>query len=199
MQPKSAPNLDDLRAQARLTFRYWPLYLMLRLREIEPHLSDMQRQALGVHTTGFDLREVIAAGLWTAGQAHEGAVAPLALQVPPDTTLYFDVQTGVQHVELEVLAEGQTGSWGVMLMRCPPAAHDTLRIAASKLDAWQRTHGAQAALDVARLWAALQGARALDWTSRDTVAPTTATELRGTQSLPPRTRKRGRGSFRDPR
>lgn len=29
------PNLDELRVQARNSYRFWHIYLMLRLREVE--------------------------------------------------------------------------------------------------------------------------------------------------------------------
>jgi hypothetical protein len=40
-------SLHELRAQARITYRYWHIFLMLRLREIETHLTQAERDVLG--------------------------------------------------------------------------------------------------------------------------------------------------------
>ena len=39
-------SLDELRDLARRTYRYWPIYLVLRLRELEQHLDPDDRPAL---------------------------------------------------------------------------------------------------------------------------------------------------------
>ena len=42
------PNLDELRGQARSSYRYWHIYLMLRLREVEQHLTPAEKEEVGM-------------------------------------------------------------------------------------------------------------------------------------------------------
>ena len=56
-------NLADLRAHARLTYRYWIIYLILRLRELEQHLDPSEQAFLLPTRPMNELEELVKLGL----------------------------------------------------------------------------------------------------------------------------------------
>jgi len=186
MTSKPTQSLDDLRAQARLTYRYWPIYLMLRLREAEQHLTPDQRRALpsGVSST-LDVSRLVTYGLWNSDLPLPKITPPPPLMLLNETSLQIQAAAGESATLL-----AQSDGVQVVLMRSPAHALSTLQQIAAQFEAMARDYPAQTVLDDARLWAALHGARSLDWE-----ALSAASDARP-HDLPPR--KRGRGSFRSP-
>ena len=186
-------SLDELRDHARRTYRYWPIYLVLRLRELEQHLDPDDRPAL-LGSSGATLPDVsglVQAGLWR-GRVPAGTASPPTLTIPDGATLCFEVQTTSDTATLVALAQGAYEIQQVEIMRVPSAHEDVLTKAVEYFNRVVLSDSV-AALDTARLWAALHGARALDWQQ---VSVTTTDTASPTPSLPPR--RRGRGQFRSP-
>lgn len=174
-------NLDDLRATARLTYRYWPIYLMLRLRELEQHLPPDQRPPLDfVDSNTAALWKLLRrGGLWTD--------TPPAITGPPSLPLDGgNLQFTLCDTETDARLVAVNGERQVDVMRVPPAAAAALRTAADRLNGLTTDADAQTVLDAARLWAVAHGARALNWHPADN---------RTRQSQP---RRRGRGRYRLP-
>ena len=186
MTQKTTQSLDDLRAQARLTYRYWPIYLMLRLREAEQHLTPDQRRALpaGIFAA-LDVSRLVTYGLWDSDLPTPKITPPPQLTILDGTTLQIQAVAGDS---ASLLA--QSDGVQVVLMHSPADTLPTLQQIAAQFTAMSREYPAQTVLDNARLWAALHGARSLDWE-----AISAASDARQ-DDLPPR--KRGRGSFRTP-
>ena len=159
-------NLDDLRATARLTYRYWPIYLMLRLRELEQHLPPDQRPPLDfVDSDTAALWKLLRrGGLWTD--------APPAITGPPSLPLDGDsVQFTLCDTEADARLVAVNGEQQVDVMRVPNAAAAALRTAADRLNGLTTDADAQTVLDAARLWAAAHGARTLNWQPTTTASP----------------------------
>ena len=186
-------SLDELRDHARLTYRYWPIYLVLRLRELEQHLDPDDRPALlGSSTTTLpDVSGLVEAGLWR-GRVPAGTTSPPSLNIPDGASLCFEVQTASETATLVALAQGTYEIHQVEIMRVPSAHEDVLIKAVDHFNSVVLSDPV-AALDTARLWAVLHGARALDWQQ---VSVTTTDTASPTLSLPPR--RRGKGQFRTP-
>ena len=187
-------NLDELRDHARRTYRYWPIYLVLRLRELEQHLDPDDRPALLSSSGSSTLPDVfglVQAGLWQ-GQVPAGTVLPPPIAIPDGATLCFEVETAPNTVTLIALAQGTDEIHQVEIMRVPSAHQDVLELA---VDYFNRVvlSDPLKALDAARFWAALHGARVLGWQQVSVAATKTASP---STSLP--RRRRGKGLFRNP-
>ena len=187
-------NLDELRDHARRTYRYWPIYLVLRLRELEQHLDPDDRPALLSPSGGSTLPDasgLVQAGLWQ-GRIPAGTLSPPPITIPDGATLCFEVQTAPDTVTLVALAQGTHEIHQVEIMRVPSAHQDVLDLA---VDYFNRVvlSDPVAALDVARLWATMHGARVLGWQQVSVAATKTASP---STSLPQR--RRGKGLFRNP-
>ena len=186
-------SLDELRDHARRTYRYWPIYLVLRLRELEQHLDPDNRPALlgSGSVTLPDVSGLVQAGLWR-GRIPAATTPPPSLIIPDGVTLCFEVQMVSDTATLVALAQGAYEIHQVEIM-CVPSTHEDVLTKA--VDHFNRVVLSDpiAALDAARLWAALHGARTLDWQQVSVVATDTASS---TPSLPPR--RRGKGQFRTP-
>ncbi len=187
-------SLDELRDHARRTYRYWPIYLVLRLRELEQHLDPDNRPAL-LSASGTlpppDVSGLVQAGLWR-GRIPAGTTPPSSLTIPDGATLCFEVQTTSDTATLVALAQGVYEIHQVEIMRVPFAHKDVLTKAVDHFNLVVLSDPV-AALDAARLWATLHGARALDWQQVSVAITDTASP---TPSLPPR--RRGKGQFRTP-
>jgi len=179
-------NLADLRAHARLTYRYWSIYLILRLRELEQHLDPAERPPLlTMHAThapqGIEVLHEL--GLWEGDMPPEADTPPL-LTLPDDTSLRFAVVTTTHHATLVA----RTPTQQVDLLCSPIAHHPTLTESADRFNELAPTLPREA-LVAARLWAACHGSRALMWREL-------ASTLEATAPLP--SRRRGKGIFRNP-
>jgi hypothetical protein len=197
-----APSIDELRMQARRTYRYWPLYLLLRLREVEQHLTSTQRDELGsvlgeaalpsapaAITDGWDTRLLVEYGLLQGDE-------PLPTTPPPPTLRWLDGECRgfiVNGTALEFIMETEQQQVRVELLRTTHQHSQTLHEAAAILNQMAFELTPQTALETARLWAAWHGSRRLDWHSTP-LMPTITPAL--TPSLPPR--RRGRGFMRTP-
>ena len=187
-------SLDELRDHARRTYRYWPIYLVLRLRELEQHLDPDDRPALlgsGVGSPLTNVSGLVQAGLWR-GRIPASITPPPTLTIPDGATLCFEVRTVSDTVTLVALAQGAYEIHQVEIMRVPSAHEDVLQGA---VDYFNRVvlSDPMATLDNARLWATLHGARTLDWQQVSVAATDTASSI---PSLLPR--RRGKGQFRTP-
>jgi len=187
-------SLEELRDHARQTYRYWPIYLVLRLRELEQHLDPDDRPALLGSSGGATLPDVsglVQAGLWR-GRIPAGTTSPPSLNIPDGASPCFEVQTASETATLVALAQGAYEIHQVEIMRVPSAHEDVLTKAVEYFNCVVLSDPV-AALDTARLWATLHGARALDWQQ---VSVTTTDTASPTPSLAPR--RRGKGQFRTP-
>ncbi|MEO0564395.1 MAG: hypothetical protein AAF125_19985 [Chloroflexota bacterium] len=187
-------SLEELRDHARLTYRYWPIYLMLRLRELEQHIDpDKRPTPFGSSGRAIapDVAGLVQAGLWRS-RIPADTTSPPPLTIPDEATLCFEVETSSDTATLVALAQGTHEIQQVKIMRVPSPHEDVLTKA---VDHFSRVALSDpiAALDMARLWAALHGARALDWQQVSVSAPKTASP-----DVPLPRRRRGKGQFRTP-
>jgi hypothetical protein len=102
------------------------------------------------------------------------------------------VQTASDTATLVALAQSTHEIHQVEIMRVPSAHEDALNKAADHFNRVVLSDPA-AALNAARTWAALHGARALGWQPVSVAATDTASPM---PSLP--RRRRGKGLFRNP-
>jgi hypothetical protein len=183
----SQQNLAELRAQARMTYRYWHIYLMLRLREIEQHLAPEERATLSLPapTAKPDARILHEAGLLPEGALL--AEIP-TLTIPEATHHSFLVQPQWDGTHT-LLAQADEHT--LLIMRVLAEHHATLNDACERFNALLYQHDAQAIFPLAQAWAISQGARRLEW------QPANHPPTPHTPALPKR--RRGRGRFREPR
>jgi hypothetical protein len=187
-------SLEELRDHARRTYRYWPIYLVLRLREIEQHLDPDNRPALlgsGSDTAAPDVSGLVQAGLWR-GAVPASTPSPSPLPLPDGATLCFEVQQTVDAATLVAVAQNSIVIHQLDIMRVPSAHAAVLHRAVDHFNQLA-VNDLAGALDTARLWATLHGARALDW-QQVSVSRTTPTAA----SPPLPSRRRGKGQFRTP-
>lgn len=206
MSAKSTSSLDELRSQARRTFRTWPIYLMLRLRDVEQHLTSAQRAELGP-VLGFDtpdsqgtmlastipderLALLIEYGLLPRDVVIPNAM-PALIAHPPLTTCHFYTQTQNDSAVLICEIQHEGVAQQVELMRTEPIYADDLALAADLFGQIHSDVSPIAALESAQRWAVLHGSRQLPWTILEVQASNTKMP-----TLPPR--RRGRGQFRSP-
>lgn len=222
MPPKTTQSLEDLRSQARLTFRYWPIYLQLRLREVEQHLSATERQALGnsppqlaPKNTPLDLSILLEYGLWQEDELVPEIVEAPILAVPAAESYFFCVGMSLSQkgflkafMSLDAVAIQQGGVLRLELLRVRLEDAEHLTLAGKLFNRIAAELSVDVALEAARLWALLHGARLLQWGSVPNQylaqfvpqilasnIPTASTNGKH-PALPPR--KRGKGVFRDP-
>jgi hypothetical protein len=228
MPPKAKQSLEELQAQARRNFRYWPIYLMLRLREVEQHLSATERDQLGKlgsteadleHKASHDLDIAILLeyGLLAGDEALAKIASPKPIPIPEAQIYSF--RTGMSLIAGQLKAAFQSldfvavlpqASQRLEILRVPAHETDVLHTATRIFTAMQEELSLEVALEAARLWAALHGARLLAWETLpnhllDEFLPPELSQLVTTDGskfaslakvLPPR-RKRGKGLFRD--
>ena len=225
MPPKSTQSLDELRAQARRTFRYWPIYLMLRLREVEQHLTPQERTQLGAipgtqpllvtpNSLHPDTAILVEYGLLDGSEDLPEVQSPPPLELPPADDYLFRVGTTLSGnrlksitISLDFVALLASQPLRVELMRVREQDSRTLQIAGEAFTQMSTDISPQAALEAARLWAVLHGSRLLDWSTIPAevmadflpTTPVSSTSDNGHRSRPlPPHRRRGRGLFRDP-
>jgi hypothetical protein len=219
------PSLDDLRVQARLTYRYWPIYLMLRLREIDQHLTLAQLAELGSlpempKTTLPITRSAATSATVTALLVEYGLLSesdlPPAVALPflsPLAAADYRFQAGPTWsgqqfhptwMALDVLAYQNNTLLHLELLRTTTDHLNDLKTAASTFTQMSADLSPNTALEAARMWAALHGSRALTWqpvTSAQLAAldglnaEMTSTVQSASHPLPPH-RRRGKGQFR---
>jgi hypothetical protein len=183
----SQQNLAELRAQARMTYRYWHIYLMLRLREIEQHLAPEERATLSLPapTAKPDARILHEAGLLPDG----ASLAEISMLTIPEAMHHRFLVQPQWDGSYTLLAQADDHT--LPLMRVPAEHHATLNNACERFNALLHQHDAQAIFSLAQAWAISQGARRLEWQS------TNHPPIPHTPALPKR--RRGRGRFREPR
>ena len=198
MPAQPTQSLDDLRSQARLTYRYWPIYLMMRLREIEQHLDPATRPVLAslAVPAGLDIAKLVTYGLWDSDIPLPQYTPPPPLALPAATRLRIQTRLQADSVLLEALAEDVDGYWQLPLLRSPLAQQADLQQVAAQFQAMGHEYPDTVILEAARLWAALHGARPLHWSVDRHPFNATAPVI-PQPALPPR--KRGRGAFRESR
>lgn len=211
MSTRATPSLDELRSQARRTFRTWPIYLMLRLRDVEQHLPPAQRAELGP-IVGIDtpdpimplpesiardgrLTLLIEYGLLPE-QDKRSEPLPVLTERPPVTTCRFYVEAQPYGVALMCEAQHEADVLRLELLRTDGAYIDDLKMAATLFMDIQTDVSSDAALEAARLWAVLHGSRQLAWETIRTHDSEPKGPARPLVPLPPR--RRGRGQFRSP-
>jgi hypothetical protein len=216
------PGLDELRGQARRTYRYWPIYLMLRLREVEQHLTPTQIDELGP-VVGFD---PLASASLPARIPSDGRLALLveyglltddvypldlpvnALPLPAADDYLF--RTGVSLingqwnsscVSLDFVAHQANTLLRIELLRTATSCSELVTTIVEVFTRISIDLSADVAFDAARYYALIHGARVLDW--QPVPAHLAAQFLpevhstNGTEPVLPR-RRRGRGHFRTP-
>jgi hypothetical protein len=222
MPPKTTQSLEDLRIQARLTFRYWPIYLQLRLREVEQHLSPSERQALGSKpaqlapkNTALDLSILLEYGLWKEDEIVPEIAEPPNLAVPAAESYFFRVGTSLSQkgflkafISLDAVAVQQGTVLRLELLRVRLEDAEHLNLAGKLFNRISVELSVDVALEAARLWALLHGARLLQWgTVPSHYLAQFAPQVLISEPPPPSTngkhpslppRKRGKGVFRDP-
>jgi hypothetical protein len=219
MPPRTTQSLEDLRSQARLTFRYWPIYLQLRLREVEQHLSPAERQALGTHPPQLapqnprvDLSILLEYGLWKAEEIVPEITEPPLLALPVADDYFFRVGTTLTQkgfvqafVSLDAVAVQRGNILRLELLRVRVEDSASLHLAGKLFNRIATDLSVKIALQSARLWALLHGARLLQWCSIPPQYLAQFTPHRLTVDVPVQSkqptlppRKRGKGVFRDP-
>jgi hypothetical protein len=199
-----APSIDELRTQARRTYRYWHLYLLLRLREVEQHLTPAQRDelgsVLGLATDTAPPLPAAVAGSWDVSLLVEYRLLqgdePLPNTPPPPPLRWIEGECRgfvVNDTALEFSLETDQQQYRVELLRTTHQHSAVLQAAATIFNQLTFELTPQTALETAQLWAALHGARPLDWHSTPLI-PTVTTSPTPTLPL----RRRGRGFMRTP-
>jgi hypothetical protein len=207
----NAQSLASLRQQARASFRYWHIYLYLRLREVEQHLRPSER-----HSTPHapaELELLWAYGLWAEDDTMPDPTPLPALALPTAERYSFRVGVSLGQrgflpafVSLDAVALQGAQVLRLELVRVRLEDADTLALAGALFNRMASEFSFAVAMASARLWAHLHGARALQWGAVASqhlaqfapevplpeVTPTTT-------SAPLPARKRGKGVFRDPR
>lgn len=224
MPVKATPGLDELRSQARQTFRYWPIYLMLRLREVEQHLTPAQRDELGP-VAGFDSLSVAASlparippdgrvallieyGLLT-GEEPIRDISVDSIPLPDADACFFRagaalINTQFQrgYVSLDFVMRQEATLARMELLRTTAIFSEAIASAAEVFNRMSVDLSAEVAFEAARCYSAVHGARRLEWQSLpvSVVAdflPDTCS-ANGTEPILPPRRRRGRGIFRTP-
>jgi hypothetical protein len=222
MPPKSSQSLDDLRSHARLSYRYWPIYLYLRLREVEQHLTSAERAALGepkpkvgTTATNLDLSILIEYGLWKEDEIVPEIDEPALSELPSAENYLFRVGASLtskgfsqDFCSLNLVAVLAEQALHLELLRVRNTDARTLSTAGKLFNRIAEEVSPQVAYESARLWAALHGARSLNWLPVPrqmlndfvpdlfTVSHSQVSQNGKARPLPPR--KRGKGMFRDP-
>lgn len=182
----SNPSLHELRAQARITYRYWHIYLMLRLREIETHLTQAERDELGEVIAPKPMNLLTATlieyGLLTGDENLPDISPPAPLDLPDGDLVFYVIDAS-----LYVICDRQR----LELMRVDVSHADVLQEACHIFNQMLNELAPDVVLECARWWAMLQGARTLDWQTSDSPAPK---QKNITPNLPKR--NRGRGAMR---
>jgi hypothetical protein len=220
-------SLDDLRVQARLTFRYWPIYLMLRQREVDRHLTTQERQLLGttrptvVWVESNKTVELLTRyGLWREGLPMDEKQKIEYLTLPEGGQYFFRVGKSLtthgfqsKTVSLDVVSVAANGVKRLELMRVQVSDRNTLEIACKLLNRIAEEFTFDLAVNSARWWAAAQGSRLLTWVgipkefvnefmpglpSLAPVATTTADKVETVEIPKLPQRRRGKGKFREP-
>jgi len=152
-------GLTQIQEKSRLTFRYWPILLVLRVREIEQHMeTEGERGLLGPPTAQTLLRQY---DLWNGRE--DDMTTPPKVEMPAGSNLVFAVDETDGGTVLSATATDVKETWRLDLMRVPPEHADLLSRAADTFNRMRNDHAPGAALDAARLWGALHGARSLSW------------------------------------
>jgi hypothetical protein len=222
MPPKTTQSLDDLRSHARLSYRYWPIYLYLRLREVEQHLTDAERAELGetkpklqARTSNLDLSILIEYGLWSEDEIVPEVDEPTYNELAVAEQYMFRVGASLtikgfsqDFYSLNLVAILTEQVLHLELLRVRNTDAQTLSTSGKLFNRIADEISPQVAYESAQLWAALHGARSLNWLPvpnqmlRDFIpelfiVSSSQSSQNGKQRfLPPR--KRGKGMFRDP-
>jgi hypothetical protein len=222
MPPKPSQSLDDLRSHARLSYRYWPIYLYLRLREVEQHLTAAERAELGnvqpkleAKAIKIDLTILIEYGLWKEDEIVPEIDEPDPSELPPAENYFFRVGASLRSkglsqdfCSLNLVAVLVEKMLHLELLRVRNADAQTLITAGKLFNRIAEEVSPQVAFESARLWAALHGARSLNWLPVPqqllgefvpelfTVGSSQSPQNGKHRPLPPR--KRGKGMFREP-
>ena len=227
MPPKPTQSLEELQAQARRNFRYWPIYLMLRLREVEQHLSPMERERLGVLPgidAGVENEEVpdlnisilLEYGLLAGDEQLPHVELPNPIQIPDAEAYHFRVGASLAmgklndlFQSLDFVAIAPKVTQHIEILRVPASEGQQLQAARIIFSEMQQELSAVIALEAARLWAALHGARLLNWNTlpKDVLSLFLPSETQlvtvlnppSNLHLIPLRRKRGKGIFREPK
>ncbi len=168
MSTRATPSLDELRSQARRTFRTWPIYLMLRLRDVEQHLTPAQRAALGP-VLGVGTPDPIMP--LPESIARDGRLTllieyrllpdedlllkplPVLAERPAVTTCHFHVAAQSAGVALMCEAQHEADVLRLELLRTEGSYIDDLKTAATLFMNIQTDVSSDATLEAARLWA----------------------------------------------
>lgn len=214
--PKPTQSLDELRSQARLTYRYWHIYLTLRLREVEQHLTPAQRAELSGNSapqSRFNLQLLVNSGLWKAGEPMPDLPQLPSLSLPAAENYFFRVGNSLnasgfskQYISLDVVALTSETVLRLELMRVRAEDSEMLELACTILNRIAHEFSTELAFEAGRGWAFLHGARVLNWVlvpnqfvqkfAPQALKISQPTEIHSQQpALPPR--KRGKGMFRD--
>jgi hypothetical protein len=176
-------SLHELRAQARITYRYWHIYLMLRLREIETHLTQAERDELGQVVAPKPMNLLTATlieyDLLMGDETLPDIPLPPPLALPEGTLGFYVLETS-----LYAISDKQR----LALMRVDAHDVDALQEACEIFNTMLEELAPDMVLDCARWWALLQGAVALDWQNSDATAPAQRTK---SPRLPKRSRGKG--------
>ena len=159
-------DMQQLQTQARRSYRYWPVLLILRMRHLEQHVSAEQLADLPLLTassgTVLDVSILTEYGLPTPEQLPSLTVPQLE-DCPAARSYFFRVGQGENYVTLDLLRSSESDYHAYELLRMTPEDHWYLGKAVVCLDRMLAALGPPEALRQAKLWSLLHGGMPQSW------------------------------------
>ena len=158
-------DMQQLQTQARRSFRYWPVLLILRMRQLEQHVTSEQLADLPSLTTSSgtvpDVSILTEYRLPTPEQLPS-LVMPELEDCPPARSYFFRVGKGTDYATLDLLrSSDEYHIYETMRMTLEDQRY--LQKAVVCLDRIIADLGPPEALRQAKLWALLHGCVPQSW------------------------------------
>lgn len=159
-------DIQQLQTQARRSYRYWPVLLVLRIRHLEQHVSAEQLADLPLLMTSSgtapDLSILTEYGLPTPEQLPSLTVPELE-DCPAAHAYFFRVGQGDDFITLDLLRSSKSDYLAYELLRMTLEDHWYLGKAVVCLDRMLADLSPPEALRQAKLWSLLHGGMPQSW------------------------------------
>ena len=159
-------DMQQLQTQARRSFRYWPVLLVLRMRQLEQHVTSEQLADLPLLMTSSgivpDVSVLTEYGLPTPEQLPSLAMPELE-ECPPARSYFFRAGKGENYATLDLLRSSDAEYHTYETMRMALEDQRYLQKAAVCLDRIIADLGPAEALRQAKLWSLLHGCVPQSW------------------------------------
>jgi hypothetical protein len=159
-------NMQQLQTQARRSYRYWPVLLILRMRHLEQHVTTEQLAELPLLTMSsgavLDVSILTEYGLPTPDQLPSLAIPELE-DCPAARSYFFRVGQGENYVTLDLLRSSDSEYYAYEVLRMTLEDHWYLQKAVVCLDRILADLGPSEALRQAKLWSLLHDGMPQSW------------------------------------